>query len=396
MSAVLAHEGLPAGIGRNRLRQIAGEICTEVLCLPTLAAAYLDHIIGCTQDRDYEPGRICGAWPSPHQIGKRLGRSVRQINEIEKLLEDADLICRTNGRSSRCGERRGLILWLCGINLAPLISRAGELAAKLEEYRRAEALKEEALRAERARIREMRRAIREADIDSVQREADTVSNGGRTSRIDDIERLREMADALQAIVDFVAAPSGERKSAHRSAENRAPNTIPQSTPESCRAPVAPSPASNAVTLRQALLVATPHYRERFAMHGKSTWRALEDTSRQVALDHGIRAGSWQKMCRRWSPEAAALSVLLIDRNAHLPDGHRYRAGHFGKCFAGLSRDPSSVVRLIKAAMGFAEGDWVDRRFEPEPQRNDDGQRIGNLLPHLLAKLETVEAADDPE
>lgn len=393
MSAVLAHDGLPAGIGRNRLRQIAGEICTEVLGLPTLAAAYLDHIIGCTQERDYEPGRICGAWPSPHQIGKRLNRSTRQINEIERLLEDANLIRRTNGRSSRCGERRGVIRWLYGINLAPLISRAAGLAAKLDEFRRAEALKDEALRAERSRIREMRRVIREAGVVSACDKADAISNGGRTGRLDDIERLREMTDALQAIVDLVAGHSSERKTAHLSADNRAPNTIPQLTPESRIAPVAPKIVPDAVRLQQALLVATPQYRKRFAMYGKPTWRALEETSRQVALDHGIRAGSWQKMCRRWSPEAAALSVLLIDRNAHLPEGHRYRAGHFGKCFAGLSRDPSPVIRLIKAAMGFAEDDWVDRRFEPELRREDNRQRIGNLLPGFLAKIQIMEAAD---
>lgn len=394
MSAVLAHDGLPAGMGRNRLRQIVREVCTEVLGLPTLAVNYLDYIISCTQECDYEPGRICGAWPSSKQIKKRLRKSTRQINEIEKLLEDADLICRTNGRSSRCGERRGVILWLYGINLAPLISRAAELADKLNAFRRAETLKEEAVKLERVRIREMRRAIREADIVSLKSEADSISNFGRIGHIDDIERLREMANALEAIVDCVAAQSGERKTAHRSAENRSPNTTPQSTQESCRGPAAPPTGEpEAVTLRQALMVATPHYRERFAVHGQPTWRALEETSRQVALDHGITAASWQMMCRRWSPEAAALSVLLIDRNAHLPNGHRYRAKHFGKCFAGLSRDPSSVVRLIKAAMGFAEGDCVDRRFEPEPRRDDGRQRIGNLLPAFLAKLETMEAAD---
>ena len=151
-----------------------------------------------------------------------------------------------------------------------------------------------------------------------------------------------------------------------------------------------------ISVSQALAAATPTFRLRFDDCGYSGWRAMEETACFVAAENGITQQSWQAMCRRWSPEVAALTILLIDRNAHLPNGHRYRAEHFGKCFAGLSRDPSSIVRLIKAALGFAEGDWIDRQFEPGSQSRDDRQRIGNLLPDLLAKFERLEAADASE
>ena len=114
----------------------------------------------------------------------------------------------------------------------------------------------------------------------------------------------------------------------------------------------------------------------------------------TALEHGVHLKTWQVMCQRWSPITAALAILLVERNAYLPHGHRYQARSFVRCFAGLARNPTSVWRMAKAAMGFAEVELVDRQFEPKPARQDDSQRIGTRLTGLLDRIAVAEDRHD--
>lgn len=394
MSATLAHRGLPPGINRNDFRRIVKTACRQIFQLPELAVSVVDHLFDQTQDRDFEAGQICGSWMSARNVAATLGKSERRICETEKALEDAGLIVRTNGNDSRTGERRGRIVRLLGINLAPLINRAYEIIAQVEAWEQAQAETKAAIRQTRIEIRQLRQRVREVHDAETLAQADAVSNCGRTSRIADVDQLVAMADALQAIVDRIEESSGARETAHLTAKNRAPNTSSESNSESCIAPTRPSPTAAQVSVLQALLIATPLFRERFKGCGYSGWRGIEEVARAVALEHGVRLKTWQTMCERWSPITAALTILLIERNAHLPDGHRYQARSFGKCFAGLARDPSSVWRMAKAAMGYPEGELVERQFEPEPPRQDDSQRIGTRLTGLLDRIVVTEDRHD--
>ncbi|MFV0645613.1 MAG: helix-turn-helix domain-containing protein [Sphingomonadaceae bacterium] len=394
MSATLTHQGLPPGINRNEFRRIVKTTCRQIFQLPELAVSVVDHLFDQTQDKDFEAGNICGSWMSARNVAAMLGKSERRICETEKLIENAGLVARTNGNDRRAGERRGTIRWLRGINLAPLIDRASEIIAQVNAWERAQAETDAAIRQTRCEIRQLRQRIREEQDAEALARADAVSNCGRTSRIADIDQLTEMADALQAIVDRIKEASGARESAHLTAKNRAPNTNSESNSESCSAPSRPNPGADQVSVRQALLIATPHFRERFEYCGYSGWRGVEEVARAIALEHGIHLKTWQAMCQRWSPITAALTILLVERNSRLPDGHRYQARSFVRCFAGLARNPSSVWRMAKAAMGYPEGDLVERQFEPERVYQDDSQRIGIRLSGMFDQIAVREGLHD--
>lgn len=394
MSATLAHQGLPEGVGRNDFRRIVKTACRQVFQLPELAVSVLDHLFDQTQDRDFEAGNICGSWMSARNVATVLSKSERRICETEKLLEDRGLVVRTNGNDNRAGERRGTIRWLRGINLAPLIDRATEIIAEVEAWEQAQAETDAAILKARTEIRQLRQRIRERQDEEALAQADAVSNSGRTARIADIDLLTTMADALQAIIDAIESPSGARESAHLSAKNRAPNTNSESNSETCSAVPRRRPPTDLVTVRQALMIATPQFRERFEHCGYSGWRGIEEVARATALENGVYLKTWQVMCQRWSPITAALAILLVERNAYLPDGHRYQARSFVRCFAGLARNPASVWRMAKAAMGCAGEELVDRQFEPEPSRQDDSQRIGTRLTGLLDRIAVAQDRHD--
>ena len=393
MRAALTHSGLPAGVSCNDFRRIVKVSCRQIFKLPELAVSMIDLLFDQTQDGDFKAGRVCGSWMSARNIAARLGKSERRINEMEKQLEDEGLIQRTNGRDLRNGQRRGAIVWLHGINLAPLIKRASEIVALVADFERAQAQRDAALRQTHLEIRDLRRIIRETDDGHAYKLAEDILPQGRTSRIADLDRLREIVEALQAIVDAIETASGAWNFAHRSAENRAPDTTPESNSESRSTAQTPKSAADGVTLRQALTVATPAFRCRYEMQGREGWRSLEDTARQIAVEHGIRAKNMDAMSQRWSPQAAALSILLIDRNAHLPDGHRYRARSFARCFAGLARDPSGLVRMIRAAMGFPEVKLVKRWFEPEPVHPVESGNFTSACRGALSKIMIEEDYD---
>jgi hypothetical protein len=85
-------------------------------------------------------------------------------------------------------------------------------------------------------------------------------------------------------------------------------------------------------------------------------------------------------------ERAALSVLVIDRNARLPAEHRYRARSGLKCLAGLARNASSLGPMIEAAKGFAGRSVPDRPFEVAPSCEDAGQTFASACQGALKRF----------
>lgn len=387
MSATLTHHGLPEGITRNDFRRTVKTACRHVLQLPELAVAVIEQFFDHTQDVDFEAGRICGAWMSARNLAALLGKSERRICETEKSLEDAGLILRTNGNDSRAGERRGTIRWLRGINLAPLIDKATDIISPVEAWERAQSELNSSIRQARNEIRRQRQCIREAQNVQALADADAVSNGGRTSRIGDIDRLIEMSEALQAIIDTIEESSGARESAHLSATNRAPNTNSESNSESCRAESSQIARQPAVTLRQALAVATPEFVDCFAVQSRAGWPGLADAARLIAASTlDINQRTWGTMCDRWGPEVAALSVILIDRHRRLPEKHPWRVKqNAGGCFVGLMRNPRNLIRMLKASQNLPPELIADQPPCKRELTEDDGRRLGEVLPQIAAR-----------
>ena len=122
------------------------------------------------------------------------------------------------------------------------------------------------------------------------------------------------------------------------------------------------------------------------------WADLVNASAIACLWHGISQPAWAAACDRMGRERAALSVLVIDRNARLPAEHRYRARSGRKCLAGLMRNASSLAPMIEAAKGFAGGSVPDRPFEVAPSRHDSGQSFAKACQAALRRFSPEERA----
>ena len=384
MSATLVHGGLPTGVRRIDLLSLVEGLGKRGLGLSSTAARVLRHYVWRSRDDDYRAGRICAVWDRVSRTADDLDLCSRAINDAERELEAKGLIARTTGgNGARSGLRSGgIIRWAAGINLAPLIERYADLKAAWE----ARELEQQAVDTCKAEIRRMRRLIRDAAEPSLMARADAILPDGRVAPIQRIERLETIRSALEAVLADLASDPRAMKTSDRPEENSRPNIQNQDSSRSCSERPEPT-----ITPRLALELASDEFRLIASAHGDPGWPSLVEASRQTASWLGIGQRTWGKACSLLGRERAALCVLVIDRNARLQSGHRYRANHAGKCLSGMVRRATSggfnFDGLLRAFQRneLAGSGAVSEASPPEP---DQGQSMASLTAQILSRIGT--------
>ena len=342
MSTTLAHRGLPAGVTRFEMLRLFEQVARPGFGLSSSAVALVRHYVLKTMDGDYLTGRICAVWTQACRFAEALGLTPRSINSAERELEQAGFIVRNAGiNGARAGDRQeGAIVWAAGINLAPLVDRFAEMQAKAEALD----LQARSIQQCRAEIRQLGQRIREADDVDLRGRAETILPDGRTARINSIDRLIAIREALSAMLAAIESdPHPEPRALKTSdapEENCAPN-IQNKKPSRKRTTPERDPLER-IKPSTALSVATDGYRSLVEALGGATWPNLIEASWRSCGRLGIAQSTWGRACQQFGRERAALTVLLIDRNFELPTGHRYRVLAPGRCLAGMTRRAKSV------------------------------------------------------
>ena len=339
MSTTLAHRGLPPGVTRFDMLRLFEQVARPGFGLSSSAVALVRHYVLKTMDGDYLSGRICAVWTQACRFAEALGLTPRSINSTERELERAGFIVRNAGiNGERAGDRQnGAIVWAAGINLAPLVDRFAEMQAKAEALE----LQARAIQQCRAEIRQLGQRIREANDDDLRQRAATVLPDGRTARINSIERLIAIREALSAMLAVIESVPGSEARALKTSdapeENCAPNIQSKKPSRKRTAPPPERDPLERIKPATALNVATGGYRSLVEALGGPTWPNLVEASWRSCGRLGIAQDTWGRACHQFGRERAALCVLLIDRNFELPAGHRYRVLSPGRCLAGMTR-----------------------------------------------------------
>lgn len=390
MSTTLAHRGLPSGAGRFDLLRLFEQVARPGFGLSSTAVALVRHYVLKTMDGDYLSGRICAVWTQACRFAEALGLTPRSINSAERELERAGFIVRNAGiNGERAGDRQdGIVVWAAGINLAPLVERFGEMQAKAEALE----LQARAIQQCRAEIRQLGQRIRDAGDEDLRERAETILPDGRTARITNIDRLiaiREALSAMLAAVEFVPEPEPRAlKTSDAPEENCAPNI--QDKNSSRRRTTRLSDPLERIRPATALVVATESYRGIVEALGGPSWPNLVEASWRSCGRLGIAQSTWGRACQQFGRERAALSVLLIDRNAELPLGHRYRVGSPARCLAGMVRKSGSadvnLAGLFRATERNAQ-DCPQQAPAPEQLIEPQAAPLAHLTAKLLASME---------
>jgi replication initiation protein RepC len=390
MSTTLAHRGLPAGVGRFDLLRLFEQVARPGFGLSSTAVALVRHYVLKTMDGDYLSGRICAVWTQACRFAEALGLTPRSINSAERELEKAGFIIRNAGiNGERAGDRQdGVVVWAAGINLAPLVERFAEMRAKAEALE----LQARAIQQCRAEIRQLGQRIREAGDDNLRELAETILPDGRTARITNIHRLitiREALSAMLAAVEFVREPDSRAlKTSDAPEENCAPNILDKNSSRRRTAPARDS--LERIRPATALMVATENYRGIVEALGGPTWPNLVEASWRSCCRLGIARSTWGRACQQFGRDRAALSVLLIDRNAELPLGHRYRVGSPARCLAGMVRRAGSAGVNLAGLFRATERNVQQAPPEasaPEPPIEPSRGPMAHLTARLMASVE---------
>jgi hypothetical protein len=396
MSTTLTHTGLPVGVTRFDLLRLFEQVARPGFGLSSTAVALVRHYVLKTMDADYLKGRICAVWTQACRFAEALGITPRSINSAERELERAGFIIRNAGiNGARAGDRQdGIITWAAGINLAPLITRYGELRGKAEAL----ALQARAISQCRAEIRQLGQRIRHACDDTLLQRAEAILPGGRTARITSIARLTAIRETLSAMLDAIASAPAVQPRAPKTSdapeENCTPNIQNKNSPRSCSARGA---APDRITPTAAVSVATQAYQGLIAGLGGATWPNIVGASWRSCARIGIAQSTWGRACQHFGRERAALCVLLIDRNAELPGDHRYKARSPSRCLSGMMRKDRSLGFNLNGLFRAGQSDQIvaerDGRVVPvdpfQPVTEDMGNgALGLFATSLLARLGT--------
>jgi len=385
MSTTLSHRGLPSGVGRFDLLRLFEQVARPGFGLSSTAVALVRHYVLKTMDGDYLSGRICAVWTQACRFAEALGLTSRSINSAERELEKAGFIVRNAGiNGERAGDRQdGVVIWAAGINLAPLVERFAEMQAKAEALE----LQARAIQQCRAEIRQLGQRIREAGDDDLRERAETILPDGRTARIINIDRLIAIREALSAMLAAIETAPGDKSRALKTSgapeENCAPNIQDKNSSRGRTAP-ARDPLER-IRPATALVVATESYRGIVEALGGPTWPNLVEASWRSCGRLGIAQCTWGRACQQFGRERAALSVLLIDRNAELPLGHRYRVGSPAGCLAGMVRRAGSAGVNLSGLFRATERNAQQAPPQACAPESPFEQQVGPLA-HLTARL----------
>ena len=362
MSAPLTHNGLPAGMSRWQLFGFV-EKARRQLGLSKGAVAYLKVAISRTMDEDYVAGRICSFWTSVTKISAQACLDRRQVARIEAdLIERGMLAKSASDHSRRGGSRRdGQIGHEFGINLAPLIERAAEIQVAARKA----AFEDQEAERLRTQIKKLFGDIRRLGFDGAMEAAEAVLPNRRPSTVQSFERLRQVAEALEAVWEDFSVEIGRGEMSHQCDISPPLNTDKEKKYKTCRAKKARQPQPVRITPALAMLLAGAEFQEIIGFYaggvagGPPDWRSMEMAARDRAHQLGISTGVWQRQCEILGSERAVLCLLVADHNAGRADKYTVRdaAGAFINMVRSEATQKAVLDRLLGELIGFAKGQY---------------------------------------
>ncbi|SEA64773.1 plasmid replication protein RepC [Rubrimonas cliftonensis] len=399
-----AWAGLPEGVTRWRL-VAALRAAARALSLSSPMLRLMEHYVDLTYDQDWAEDSEPVICRPLTEIAEHLGRSERQVRNIERALVERGLLAfRDSGNHARKGRRdrkTGRLVYAYGPSLAPFGARAGEVIA-LAAAARADIAEGRRLRmAVSALRRRLKADLDAADAAGIEATALRAALDAAPARLpaampaDALRGLRDdLADLAARVLEALggACPEDDAPAWSKLHETSARPAI-DGSPETdtskknaasgsgialkkaktaagregtIDAPVVgggkderartahPDNGVGAIPLALALAAAGPEIgalaRETAAARGgPPNWPVLIDAARTVAPMLGIDQTLWGEACGRLGRGGAVLATIILARGAARagPEDGGAGAGVGGAGLAPIRR-PAAYLRELLA------------------------------------------------
>ncbi len=346
-----SYGGLAHGVTRWRLAA-ALRAAARPLGLTAMMLRLLEHYIDLTYDQDWAEGSEPVIVRPLIEIAEYLGRSERQVRNIERSLAEHGLLAfRDSGNHHRKGRRdrhTGRLVWAYGPSLAPLAARAEEIIALGEKARREIAENRRiriALSALRGRIRAELSAANAAEIDATDLMEAFLRLPQRAPAGLSMQTLNERRNELKTLADALSARLGANDQTLETPEISAKAEIfsPRITdtpkdhsingsmnlfhknnflnydhlmPEnknSFNSAINTDSGTSNISLPLALMAAGPEITTAIKNRGIPCWRDLVDSAKEIAPFIGINQELWSETCHCIGRNGAALAIIILER-----------------------------------------------------------------------------------
>lgn len=316
---------------------------------------YIRYLIRRVRAADFQPGRICAVWEAVATQAADLGFNVRRITRVASRLEERGLILRTATKGGRRFGRRdqdGRIVLAGGINLGPLIERAGELGQLIQRQARTS----ECLRDHRQRANDLIRSIRCLGAEQALMAARNVFPRLRPSEVNDANKLAAIIEALEAVLADFSDDACRSVEVAGSDNSGRPDTHQEKKTKTCIAEKRHEDRRLSVTPEHVALLATQDLREIIEFYWaaqdqgrKLSWSSILTAAQDRAHQLGVSCGLWQRQCELLGPCRTALCLVIADRNSQRTDS--YQVLNAAKAFAGMARKEARQAGVIDSLMG---------------------------------------------
>lgn len=247
-----------------------------------------------------------------------------------------------------------------GINLAPVINRASELANKLRRAR----LDAIDLKGEQERASDLTREIRSLGCEEAISAAKTAFPRLRPTEVHASGRWAEIIEALSAVLSDFSAVDGRTEEVASSDNLDRPSTKNEKILKTCRPEKANASVQSQTTPMQVRLLATKDFGEVIDLYAaglepgqRLSWRTLTMAAMERAHMIGITGDQWASSCALVGQTVATLGLLLVDRNSER--GGLYHVENPAAAFSQLAvkeaRDGAVVAALLRELAAFVEG-----------------------------------------
>ncbi|MCK8484332.1 hypothetical protein MUY21_09815 [Aliiroseovarius sp. S2029] len=187
--------------------------------------------------------------------------------------------------------------------------------------------------------------------------AEEILPNRRPSTIQNFERLKQVAEALETVWEDFSIDTSISEMSHQSDISPLPNTHKKSKIITCRAtkqdtqrPIRTQPARVALLASKPFQGLIQQYWSVIDLGGPPSWKSVQMAARDRADQLGIGSDVWLRQCNILGSDRAALCLMIADRNTERTDGYRVRKTA-AAAFVGMARSEARQGAVIDSLFG---------------------------------------------
>ncbi|WP_281858568.1 hypothetical protein [Litoreibacter halocynthiae] len=198
--------------------------------------------------------------------------------------------------------------------------------------------------------------------------AEEILPNRRPSTIESFERLKQVAEALEAVWEDFSSEISRGEKSHQCDISPALNTSIENISKTCttakqrsRQPIRTRPAQVALLANVPLREIIEYYWNTLDNRGALSPQTIQMAVKERAHQPGVKSSVWKRHCKELGQERTALCLIIANRNSEPVDGYRVRKTATA-AFIGMARSEARQGAVVNSLLGELIGTTEGQRY----------------------------------